>query len=1080
VRGSSMGSINNGINYTIGFSDNFSAPLTAFSGAVGKVATDAGNLGLALNVLNPKIARIKDLLGSARGMGLLNRHLGNMATNIKAIDLAVTSKLNSRLTLLIGNLAKFETANGLAPASINNTTMALEKQAAVAGALATELGAVKANMTQIPNARKFRHLARANATLTSDATPYFVGGSSAGGGGSASPKRHKFIPPVPMYQTMGKVGQQLRNVGQGAFQSAMAMGFMAYPLMGVGGRGLEYTKDIEKMIRDAKLRSPDVQNNKKIETDLRGYLVKTYRENPFDRDKGGEILSTLGAYGISFKGSGGGFKGSLAQKFLELNIKGVEGLDMSPAQLAKAQSYMIANAKASGITKDNDVVKYVGDRMSYVNYLADTFGVLEKDILRGSNEKIRAAMQGISPKYNTNLDDDASAFSAWIQRGTGRNQSKATSVGTSLLNRLSQRSYLVGTDKQAGLFNEAQAQDIRSIIAGKGGIAGVQAFFKLRDANKKAMYQPFLKQGLGTYDAEGNFVRKKGLTDKQQSAISRAELSFKAREKKTIGEYGDTIGILGSKTNLDMLQKMLNPDQKVLASKGMDRVFEILKTSLEGKIKTLDNAFSGFASLATHSLMPSLMIAMDGITNFLNTMSNLMTAHPLIAKGFGATALAGTGIAVGTLGFGMVSNLVGSAIQGASLIGAGRSALRAKSFGAGRKVVAQRRDNILMPALTSGAMSMASGAYGFPMVNMSGNRGVAKSVIRPAGGAIGKVAGAGMMASGVGNISGIIARLSVSIPMLGTVLANLANPISLTVIAVGALSAGVLVLLSNLDGWKGTIGALGGLLGSLAGSVGVVFSTIGLAIQGLMQNLYMYLDSNPLTKDFVKGMNVMGTNFTGGINDFTSNVNKWKAGTAEGNELSRNQLLVQSLTYKATKGKLTDAEATTLNNAQYYVKKKLGNSAGNAVSSEITQRVDMSNLDGRLNASKNKLAGLSAERNRIQNNFAIDKFFGKNPNIDVKNKQLQDNQKNAEYHKNQIREIEALKAQKESTLKQTIETNKNTQAITALNTTLVGLSVGGSPYTTNNGRVPQPSPPSKETTGQRTVRGITTANGVFG
>jgi hypothetical protein len=241
----------------------------------------------------------------------------------------------------------------------------------------------------------------------------------------------------------------------------------------------------------------------------------------------------------------------------------------------------------------------------------------------------------------------------------------------------------------------------------------------------------------------------------------------------------------------------------------------------------------------------------------------------------------------------------------------------------------------------------------------------------------------------------------------------------------------------------------------------------------------MYLDSNPLTKDFVKGMNGMGTNFTGGINDVTSNVNKWKAGTAEGNELSRNHLLVQSLTYKATKGKLTGAEETTLNNAKYYVNKKLGNSAGNAVSSEITQRVDMSNLDGRLNASKNKLAGLSAERNRIQNNFAIDKFFGKNPNIDVKNKQLQDNQKNAEYHKNQIRQIEALKVSKETTLKQTIELKSNTQAITALNTTLVGLSVGGSPYTTNNGRV-QPSPPTNETTGQRTARGILTANGKFG
>jgi hypothetical protein len=1060
-----MGSINNGINYTIGFSDNFSAPLGNFSSAVGKVALDAEKLATSLSSLNPQLMQMKNMLSSAKGLGLLSKQLNKLAVSIKSVDTAVSGKLNSRLALLVGNLEKFERHNATTSASVNKTTMALEQQAIVAGALSKELTAVNANMAQIPNARKFRHLARANATLTSDATPYFVGGSSAGGGGSASPKRHKFVPPVPMYQTMGKVGQQLRNVGQGAFQSAIAMGFMAYPFMGIGGRGLEYTKDIEKMIRDAKLRSPDVQNNKKIETDLRGYLAKTYRENPFDRDKGGEILSTLGAYGISFKGSGGGFRGSLAQKFLELNIKGVEGLDMSPAQLAKAQSYMIANAKASGITKDNDVVKYVGDRMSYVNYLADTFGVLEKDILRGSNEKIRAAMQGISPKYNTNLDDDASAFSAWIQRGTGRSQSKATSVGTSLLSRLSQRSYLVGTDKQAGLFNEAQAQDIRSVIAGKGGIAGVQAFFKLRDANKKAMYQPFLKQGLGTFDAEGNFVRKKGLTDKQQSAISRAELSFKAREKKTIGEYGDTIGILGSKTNLDMLQKMLNPDQKVLASKGMDRVFEILKTSLEGKIKTLDNAFSGFASLATHSLMPSLMIAMDGITNFLNTMSNFMTAHPLIAKGFGATALAGAGVAVGTLGFGMASNLAGSVLQGVGLLGGGMSYIKRKSFEGGRKLVSQRRNDRLMPALTSGAMSLASGAYGFPMVNMSGNRGVAKSVIRPAGGAIGKVAGAGMMTSGVGNISGLIARLSVSIPILGQALSMLTNPITVTVLAVTALSAGVLVLLSNLEGWKGTLGALGGLFGALGTSMNLVFSQVGLGIQKLMNNVYIALDSNPLTRDLVKGANTAGFGFTGAVTGMTNGVKGWNENTQLGLQNSRNLEEVRMLKYKQVRyNNLTDAEKKRMNDLMWSLKQKNVGLETAVTTTGVAQQVNNSDLDYKIRKTQQYQSKIAIRGAMLQDSYDIGQWLnplmGKaKPNADVYKQQMQKNQNEAMYAKKTLDNTLAIKANQDAVNKQTSGLKNNTDAVNKLTNSLVGLNLNDN-REGNNPRK-QKEPPTK-------------------
>ena len=58
-----MGSINNGINYTIGFSDNFSAPLGNFSSAVGKVALDAEKLATSLSNLNPQLMQMKNMLG---------------------------------------------------------------------------------------------------------------------------------------------------------------------------------------------------------------------------------------------------------------------------------------------------------------------------------------------------------------------------------------------------------------------------------------------------------------------------------------------------------------------------------------------------------------------------------------------------------------------------------------------------------------------------------------------------------------------------------------------------------------------------------------------------------------------------------------------------------------------------------------------------------------------------------------------------------------------------------------------------------------------------------------------------------
>jgi hypothetical protein len=1076
-----MGSINNGINYTIGFSDNFSAPLSQFSGAVGKVALDADRLATALANLNPQLMQLKNMLSSAKGLGVLSKQLSRFAISIKEVDKAVSGKLNSRLSLLVGNLEKFEKRNATTGVSIQKTTMALEQQAVVAGALATELGAVKANMTQIPNARKFRHLARANATLTSnEATPYFLGGATTVGRTST---QRQIVAPVPMYTTMGRVGQQLRNVGQGAFQSAIAMGFMAYPFMGVGGRGVEYTKDIEKMIRDAKLRSPDVQNNKRIETDLRAYLSKTYRENPFDRDKGAEILSTLGAYGISFKSKSGGFRGSLAQKFLELNLKGVEGLDMNPTQLAKAQSYMIANAKAAGITKDDAVVKYVGDRMAYVNYLADTFGVLEKDILRGSNEKIRAAVQGISPKYNTNLDDDASAFSAWIQRGTGRNQSKATSVGTSLLNRLSQRSYLVGTSQQAGLFNEAQAQDIRSVIAQKGGLEGVRAFFKLRDANRKAVYDPFVKQGLGGFDAEGTFIRRKGLTDAQQSAISKAELSFKAREKKTIGEYGDTIGVLGSKTNLTMLDKMLNPDKEVLASKGMDRVFDILKKSLDGKLKTFNNAFDGFAGLATQALLPTLSLALDGITNFLNAMSSFMEKHPLLAKGMGATALVGAGAAVGTLGFGMMSNLAGSVIQGASLIGAGRASLRKKYFEGGRKLVSQRREN---RGMMYAASTLSSGVYGFPMVNMSANKGVAKSAIRGSSTLISKVPKGGMLGGlgrsvGMGGISATIARLSASIPMLGQALAFLTNPVTQTALVIGGLATAVAFLLSPLEGWKSTMSSLGSLFVTLGTTTNLVFAQIGLALKTLMNTAYIALDSNPVTRGIIKDANMVGFGVSGGVTSLNNFLGGWNKNTALDVKTQSDLQDYGMLQYKeAKKTPLTDAERKQKNDLLWSLKNKgLAGQTSN-FSAKMTQRADVADLGGRLESAKNyqsktaiKMALLKDQYN-IGNTF--NPIFGKEkPNADIYNQKMKKYQNEAMYAKKMVEQIEATKAQKESALKQTMELKNNTTAITELNNTLKGMGALGitSPRSGKDPRT-QPSPPTSNGGSSSAIQSIYT------
>jgi hypothetical protein len=448
-----------------------------------------------------------------------------------------------------------------------------------------------------------------------------------------------------------------------------------------------------------------------------------------------------------------------------------------------------------------------------------------------------------------------------------------------------------------------------------------------------------------------------------------------------------------------------------------------------------------------------------------------------MAKGFGATALAGAGVAVGTLGFGMVSNLAGSFAQGVGLLGAGRSALRAKSFGAGRKVVAQRNS-------ANGVMSLASTALGFPMVNIGGNKAMPKSVIRPAGGAIGKVAGAGMMASGVGIINGIIARLSVSIPVLGQALSMLTNPITLTVLAVTALSAGVLVLLSNLEGWKGTLGALGGLFGALGTSMNLVFSQVGLGIQKLMNNVYIALDSNPLTRDLVKGANTAGLGLTGAVTGMTNGVKGWNENTQLGLQNSRNLEEVRMLKYRQDSGKnLTDAEKKRMNDLMWSLKQKGAGGLVSQTTTGVSQQVNNSNLDYKIQKTRDYQNRLHVERSRMEDSYNLQNIFnpifGKaKPNADIYKQQMQKNQNEAMYAKKTLDNTLAIKANQDAVNKQTSGLKHNTEAVNKLTNSLVGLNLGNA-NTSNNGRV-QPSPPTNETTGQRTARGILTANGKFG
>ena len=1017
-----MGSINNGINYTIGFSDNFSQPLANFSGAVGKVATTTNSLSESLAILNPQLNQLKTALSSAKGMFLLEKRIKGLATSVSALNKAITGNFNARLAHMIQNLSSLERVSADTSININKTTTALEAQAAVTGQLATNLGAVKQGLAGVPNAKQFRHLARANATLQAEgAAPYVVGGTTtiAGGyGGSRGSSKNRFVPPIPITQRIGKTGQQLRNFGQGSFQSAMALGFMAYPFMGLGGKGVQYNRDIDNMVRDAKLRSPDVLNNKQIESSLRQYLEKTFRENPYNRDSGAEILSTLGAYGISFRGKSGGFEGSLAQKFLELNLKGVQGLDMSPSQLAKAQSYMIANAKQSGITTDEGLVDYVGDRMKYINYLADKFGVLEKDIARGQNEKIRAAVQGISPTFSMNADDDSAALSAWLQRATGRNQSKATSVGTSLLSRMSQMSYLVGTSKQAGLFNVQQAQDIRSVIANKGGLAGVEAFFRLRDANKRAVYDPFIQQGLGSYDKEGNFVRRQGLSERQQSAISKAELAFKAREKKTIGEYGDTIGMLGSVTNMRMLEQMLNPNKKELEAKGMDKVFKAMRDSLDGHIKRLDNSLTGLMAALSDALMPSLMVAMDSLSNIFNHITNFLEAHPLVAKGLGATALAGLGASVGLLGVGMVGNMVGSTMQGIGVLGSAAGFLAAKKFGLARKAVQSRKSMV---------GNLAAQGVGFPMVNMMGSSITKNPTIRAGakGGLLGKLGGGTL-----GGIGTVLTTLVPSLGRLGAVLAGIHPYVAIATTAVIGLG----FALSQLGGWQSVLTSTGQLLGNFVNLLTASFDAVGIAIQGLFLNIKHQLDKNPFTRGMMGDVDALGWRTSSTITDMNKGLGGAIQGLQGSNAYNRNKIIVRALGAKTNRSVQEEsAYKQAVQDIKTYEGVKGISDPFNATKYSATPNKTQEGTLYKLNRSilVNKFQ-LLKDKALLFDAKTGGNFLGmrntSSSTIKGLEASIQKREANDAYLKKQIEQIEAAKAQKEESIKQTKALSDNTTA----------------------------------------------------
>ena len=131
------------------------------------------------------------------------------------------------------------------------------------------------------------------------------------------------------------------------------------------------------------------------------------------------------------------------------------------------------------------------------------------------------------------------------------------------------------------------------------------------------------------------------------------------------------------------------------------------------------------------------------------------------------------------------------------------------------------------------------------------------------------------------------------------------------------------------------------------------------------------------------------------------------------------------------KNKLTKTQAQQLNEALYMVNKKdPNNSVLKTVepNSVVSQRASIQSDDDRLLKARMRLTTLGMEKFGVASQLTANKLYPQGANPDVKQQQLGKINNEIQYTKKIIEQIEAAKAQKEESIKQTKALSDNTTA----------------------------------------------------
>jgi hypothetical protein len=862
--------MNHDLNYTISFSDNFSAELNHFGQSVSTMVARAKEMNAAFEAINPHLRVFKQLLEKKSNIGYLNDKLGKMQGQVTKLTNHRNGipALNQHISTLFRKMGGYDDIVKLgmdkAVGGVRRLDAALDKHDAN---MAQSIAATKAKTVAI------REQQRAITSLNNEyrATPKGgIGGGGGSRGGRTSSKQ----------STLFQRGRRMRDVGQGMFQTGAAAGFALMPLVGAAGSGMKFNSDIDEMLTGAKLRNSDIAESASLQKELTSYLRKSFSESPYDRDTASEILSELGARGISFKNKGK-FTGSAAQKFFSMNLMANKALDMNPKDLAKYQSFVLAQATKDKVVGTEAQVAYTGDRFKYLNYIADTYGIKEKDIVSGVNDKIRASVTAGSNAFTMNAEDDATALSAFFQRGTGKEALKASSVAASVIKNMSSMRSLVGTDKQAGVLSEEQAINLGTVIREKGQLKGIHALGTLINANKKAQFEDMLANGTARIDSNGAIQATDKATEKDKFEISSRSSKFKARLDKTLGEYGAVAISMFSDDKLKMLGAMSSAKKEDVDKKGLFQVDEKYRESWKAHTEMFANSSARLSGSLMNSLLPSLMSSMEVLVKVFNSISDFLERHPVVAKGLAGAGLAGIG-AAGAIGAGGIAlNAAGTIMQGYS--GAGEAMGKYSQYKKTQKRV-KNIENYKKGKVLGTAMStmLNTPMYGMPKRGFAGKvskgvKGAFGAVAKPVGalagniakgakgglGTFSKVAGAGALVE----LGGVMASVGKSALALMTSL----NPVSIAIYAtVGALTLW-------LSQFKEMQSLFSNSFTTIKLSFELLFSSIQLLFSKAINFISLEISKNPVLKKIFKPDGQDDNHFVNKVgktlNDKISNVN---------------------------------------------------------------------------------------------------------------------------------------------------------------------------------------------------------------